>query len=185
MCRGNPRAVLGVTLLALAACSSIPSVRSIHDQQVDLSAYRTFGYFEVVGTDTRGYESLVTQALKSATRRQMEARGYRYSAVRPELLINFNAHLSDRHAVHRRPLPPSEYYDYRSYEVWRSYEVEVSHFKEGTLNIDVVDGASARLVWEGIARGAVTPKVYQDRSAAIERAVEEVFKQYPVPRRSP
>src|SRR5688572_18088147 len=57
---------------------------------VDLSSYRTFGYFKALGTDTHGYQSLVTQALKSATRAQMEARGYRYADVDPDLLLNFN-----------------------------------------------------------------------------------------------
>lgn len=175
------RAVAGIALLALVACVSIPSVRAVYDRRVDLSSYRTFGYFKVLGTDTHGYESLVTRALKSATRAQMEARGYRYADADPDLLLNFNGHLADRISVDRRPLPPSEYYDYRSYEAWRAYDVQLRHFKEGTLNIDVVDAARSRLVWEGVATGAVSSAVYKDREAAIERAVAEVFKRYPVP----
>jgi hypothetical protein len=124
---------------------------------------------------------LVTQTLKSATRRQMEARGYRYSAENPELLVNFNAHLVDRVHVNRIPVPPSEYYSYRSYETWRDYDIEVDQFTEGTLNIDVVDAARTQLVWEGIATGPVTAEVYRNRQVAIEQAVELVFRKYPHP----
>lgn len=177
---GRLRIVLaGVALLVLAACSSLPSVRTEYDRQVDFSRYRTFGFFDVVGTDRGGYQTLVTQTLKAATRRQMEARGYRYSEDKPDLKINFNARLTDRFNVTRTPVPPSEYYGYRSYATWRAYDIEVDQFTEGTLNIDVVDAARAQLVWEGIATGPVTARVYSNRQAAIEQAVERIFLKYP------
>jgi uncharacterized protein DUF4136 len=172
-------ALAGVVLASVAACASVPSVRAEYDRQVDFSRYRTFGFFDVVGTDRAGYETLVTQTLKAATRKEMEARGYVYAEDNPELKINFNANLTDRIHVSRTPLPPSEYYGYRSYATWRAYDVEVDQFKEGTLNIDVVDAARAQLVWEGIATGPVTTRVYRNREAAIEQAVQQIFREYP------
>ena len=74
-----------------------------------------------------------------------------------------------------------EYYHYRNYVAWPGYEVGIDQYKEGTLNIDVVDAATMRLVWEGIAVGRVTDKTYRDREAAIDKAVVEIFKSYPVP----
>lgn len=172
--------VASLVLLALAACTTLPAVRAEYDQQVDFRSYRTFGFVEVPGTDRGGYETLVTQTLKSATRRQMEARGYRFQAAHPDLLVNFNAHLRERVDVVRMPVAPSDYYGYRSYVAWRAYDVEMHQYTEGTLNIDVVDAARAQLVWEGIATGTVTEKVYRNRQAAIEQAVERIFTKYPV-----
>lgn len=172
-------AVACVMVLASVACSSLPAVRAEYDHQTDFSRYRTFGFFDAIGTDRGGYETLVTQTLKTATRRQMESRGYRYVEDKPDLRINFNAHLTDRVHVSRTPLPSSEYYGYRSYGTWRAYDLEVDQFTEGTLNIDIVDAARAQLVWEGIATGPVTAKVYQNRAAAIEQAVEQIFLKYP------
>ena len=168
-------------LLALAACATSPAVRAEYDRQVDFRSYRTFGFAEALGTDRGGYETLVTQALKSATRRQMEARGYRFAPAQPELLVNFNTHLRERLDVVRMPVAPSEYYGYRSYVAWRAYDVEMHQYTEGTLNIDVVDAARAQLIWEGIATGPVTAEVYRNRQAAIEEAVERIFQKYPVP----
>ena len=142
-----------------------------------------FGFFEPVGTDRAGYETLVTQALKAATRREMEARGYRYAEAGADLLVNFNAQLADRTDVQPRamPVPNPEYYGYRSYITWPDYGVVVDQYQEGTLNIDVVDAQRKRLIWEGVAIGRVTEKVQRHRSEAIDRAVAEIFKAYPVP----
>jgi hypothetical protein len=170
-----------LAMLALVACATVPDVRAEYDREVDFRSYRTFGFAEVLGTDRAGYETLVSQSLKAATRREMEARGYRFEPAQPDLLVNFNAHLRERVDIVRMPIPPSDYYGYRNYVAWRAYDVEMHQYTEGTLNIDVVDAARAQLVWEGIATGTVTAEVYRDRQAAIDRAVERIFRKYPVP----
>ena len=180
------RSALLALALVLAGCASTPtrpSVRVESDPRADLAAYRSFGFHAAPGTDRDGYESLVTRVLKARTRMRMEAKGYTYTQTAPELLINFNAHLADHVQITRTPVPPSEYYGYRSYEVWRDYDVEVEQYQEGTLNIDVVDARRGQLVWEGVATGPVTEAVRQDRQAAIERAVDLVLGEYPRARR--
>ena len=172
--------------LLLAACSSAPTIRSERDAGAEFSRYATFGFFETVGTDRAGYETLVTQALKAATRREMEARGYRYADGGADLLVNFNAQLADKVDIVPPPPPPvpaSEYYGYRSYVTWRDYGVIVDQYQEGTLNIDVVDARQQRLIWEGVAIGRVTEKVQRNRAQAIDRAVTEIFRSYPLPAR--
>ena len=175
--------LLSLLALCLAACATGPTVRSERDASAAFSSYATFGFFEPVGTDKAGYETLVTQALKAATRREMEARGYRFATSGADLLVNFNAQLADRTEVQPRavPVPNSEYYGYRSYITWPDYGVVVDQYKEGTLNIDVVDAQRKRLIWEGVAIGRVTEKVQRHRAEAIDKAVAEIFKTYPVP----
>lgn len=177
--------LLTLLSLLLAACSTGPTVRSERDASAVFSGYATFGFFEPAGTDKAGYESLVTQALKAATRREMEARGYRYAESGADLLVNFNAQLADRTNVQPRamPVPPPEYYGYRSYVTWPDYGLVVDQYQEGTLNIDVVDAQRKRLIWEGVAIGRVTEKVQRHRAEAIDKAVAEIFKTYPVPAR--
>lgn len=178
------RVLLAASLaLLLAACSSAPTIRSERDAGAEFSRYATFGFFEPVGTDRAGYETLVTQALKAATRRELEARGYRYAESGAELLVNFNAQLADKVDVvpPQPPVPASGYYGYRSYVTWRDYGVIVDQYQEGTLNIDVVDARQQKLIWEGVAIGRVTEKVQRNRAQAIDRAVAEIFRSYPLP----
>lgn len=178
-------AILSLLVLLLAACSTGPTIRSDRDASAVFSSYATFGFFKEVGTDRAGYETLVTQTLKAATRREMEARGYRYAETGADLLVNFNAQMADRVEVLPRPLPVPmpEYYGYRSYVTWPDYGVIVDQYQEGTLNIDVVDAQQKRLIWEGVAIGRVSDRVYRNREQAIKQAVAEIFKTYPVPAR--
>ena len=130
----------------------------------------------------RGYESLITQTLKSATRREMEARGYTYAETGADLSINFNAKLAQQTRVSQVPwrrcttaIAAAYYGGWGGY----GYDTHVQQYVEGTLNIDVVDTARKQLVWEGVAVGRVTDKQREQRQAAISAAVAEIFTKYP------
>lgn len=174
--------VLAGWMLASCATNSV-STTADYDRSANFGSYRTFGFFDPLGTDTAGYESLVTQTLKSATQREMESRGYTYAASGADLLINFNAKLAQQTRVSQTPAPPPMYYGYRRgyYGGWGGYgnETRVDQYVEGTLNIDVVDAKHKRLVWEGVAVGRVTKKSQEDRQASIRAAVTEIFAKYP------
>lgn len=169
-------------LAGLAACATGPTIESNYDHGANFAAYRTFGYFSPLGTDKAGYATLVTQTLKGATRREMEARGYTYSESNPDLLLNFNAKLAQQVEVSQVPMgPPIGYYGYRTgfYGGWGGYYTDVDQYTEGTLNIDLVDAQRRQLVWEGVAVGRVTEKHRENREAAINAAVAEIFKRFP------
>ena len=174
------RAILCLAAFVLAACATGPKITADYDRSVDFGAYRTFGFFETLGTDSAGYESLITHTLKSATRREMEARGYTYADTGADLSINFNAKLAQQTRVTSYPTGPM-YYGYRSgyYGGWGGYNTHVDQYVEGTLNIDVVDTMRKQLVWEGVAVGRVTDKQREQRQAAINAAVAEIFAKYP------
>lgn len=175
--------IIAVSLLAGCSTSPVSKTSADYDRSADFSAYRTFGFFDTLGTDAAGYESLVTQTLKSAVRHEMETRGYRHSEAEPDLLVNFNARLAQQTRVSQTPAPPPMYYGYRRgyYGGWGGYgyETRVDQYVEGTLNIDIVDARRKQLVWEGVAIGRVTDKARQDRQAAINTAVAEIFAKYP------
>jgi hypothetical protein len=76
---------------ALAACAKGPDISADFDHSADFSSYKTFGYASPLGTEVDGYSTVITQALKAATRREMEARGYRLAESDPDLLVNFSA----------------------------------------------------------------------------------------------
>ena len=173
--------LLMLSAVLLAACASGPKVSADYDHGADFSAYRTFGFFDPLGTDTAGYESLITQTLKSAARREMESRGYAYAETGADLLINFNAKLAQQTRVSQTPAPMPMYYGYRRgfYGGWNAYETQVDQYVEGTLNVDIVDAKRKQLVWEGVAVGRIRDKAREERQVAINAAVAEVFGKYP------
>ncbi|SIT28821.1 DUF4136 domain-containing protein [Achromobacter sp. MFA1 R4] len=167
----------------LAACASGPTVKSDYDHQADFAQYRTFGYMTPLGTDKAGYNTLLTERLKSATRGQMEMRGYTYSATNPDLLVNFGAKLQQQTEVVPGPAPMGPYYGYRAgfYGGWPGYGWgdDVYQYTEGTLSIDLVDARRRQLVWEGVAVGEIQNPSSAGSSENVNKVVAEVFAKYP------
>lgn len=181
--------LLVASFVALSACSSDPAVRAVSDQQANFASYRTFGFADPLGTDRNGNRSIVSAALKDAATHELEARGFVYSAVDPQLIINFNAQLSDKVRVDSMPVPTTMgagYYGYRRglyapFPVYRD-QTTVSQYKEGTLNIDVADAAQKRLIWEGVVTDRVTAKTYDNVQITISNAISAAFVKFPVKR---
>lgn len=178
--------VAGLSLGLLAGCATGPTVRVDRDPSVDLSRYSTFAFFEPLGTDREGYQSILSERLKTATRARLESMGYRYAPDSPDLRINFGARLDEKINVTTMPAmgPPIGwgYYGYRSgfYSGWYGYqETYVDQYKQGTLNVDVVDDRNKKLVWEGVAVGRVTEKTPEKLDATVNQTIDEVFSKFP------
>jgi hypothetical protein len=184
--------ILALALLLLAGCATPTSVRVMQDPEVDLAHYATFGYFEPLGTDRAKYKTLVSGQLKASTTREMEARGFTYSATDPDLLINFSASLADKMRVNQVPVAPTPmavsggwpggYYGYRTglYTAYPMYETTVTEYQEGTLNIDLVDARRERLVWEGIGVRSVSRKSLENIGPALDATVIAIFEKFPI-----
>jgi len=165
----------------LSACSSGPTIRSDYDHGADFGRYRSFGFMSPLGTDKAGYSSLLTERLKTATRGQMEMRGYTYSEQSPDLLVNFNAKRQEKTEV--TPAPPGPYYGYRAgfYGGWPGYGwgSDVYQYTEGTLNIDLVDARRKQLVWEGVSVGVIDDVEKAASTQNVEASVAQIFSRYP------
>jgi Domain of unknown function (DUF4136) len=177
------RAAALAAALLVVGCESGPNVRSDFDKSADFGKYHTFNFVAKPSTDKSGYSSLLTQQLEAAVSEEMRKRGYTQSD-HPDLLINFSGKLQKMQDVRSDPgTPVSPYYGYRAgmYGAWPGYagDVYTVHYTEGTLNIDLVDAAKDRMVWEGVGVGEVTQENLQNREAAINKAVSDIFARYP------
>ena len=184
-------AALTAAALAAAGCASTPNVRVVADPTADFTQYRTFGFANPLGTDRGGYQSAVSQQLKTSTRAQLEARGLSYVEADPDLVVNFGAALDEKYRVSTTPTPTLGvgYYGYRRgmYSAWPMYrdETTVTPYNEGTLNIDIADARRRQLVWEGVVRSTVSDKTIANFGPALDAAVASAFARYPVPVASP
>jgi hypothetical protein len=178
------------SVLALAGCTSAPYVRADFDRTADFTSYKTFGFASPLDTDRSGYQSVLSQHLKAATQRELEARGMRLDSGAPQLLINFSANLSEKLRVTSTPTTSvyvgggRGYYGYRGgmYSAWPAYtdQTTVTQYREGTLNIDVVDLARKQLVWESVLTDTITERTFDNVQAAIDTAVAAAFAKYPI-----
>lgn len=188
--RGLAVALFGAALVA-AGCASGPRVRAERDKTVDFSQYRTFAFADPLGTDREGYQTIVSQYLKAATQRELEARGLRLVDAGPQLLVNFSGKLSEKFRTTTVPSSGitfgyghGSYYGYRTgiYTTWPLYapETRVDSYTEGTLNVDIIDAAKKQMIWEGVAVGRVTDETMENLQPKINETVAAIFVNYPI-----
>jgi hypothetical protein len=185
-------AVAAAGLALSGAAVAGPKASASADSTVNLAQYTSFAFASPLGTDQNGYQSIISQSLKASTRAQLEARGLRYDEAAPQLVVNFNARLDDKMKVSTTSMPMSTmgvgmgrgYYGYRGgmYNTWPLYQDQttVSQYKEGTLNIDIVDQARKQLVWEAVVTDSITQKKRDKIDATIASYVAAAFKKYPI-----
>lgn len=176
--------VVCATALLVAGCAttSAPKARIDYDKKADFSVYRTFGFPKETGTDRGGYSTLVTSYFKNSITTAMEARGYKYSAEHPDLLVNFYMNTRDRTETRPDVGFGYGYYGYRRglYSPWPLYEADrIETYKVGTINVDIVDAEKKQLVWEGVSEGRVTDEAMGNPKVTINAVVTDLMRQYP------
>jgi hypothetical protein len=177
--RGRRACVLSaaVCIVALHGCASRPQYLVNVDSTASFANYHTFGFFDEREPGMAAYQSVAHRHLKLAIVREMQARGLQRSE-KPQLLINI--HLQRREDG-RDTQNASDYYDYRSgHYTWRTGVATVSgHYTDGTLNIEIFDPASRTLLWEGIAVGSISQRMYEELEATIDKVVARLFTDFP------
>ena len=178
---------IALAMALLSACASGPKIHSDYDPSVDFTGYKTYGFFNPMGIENPNYSSIYGAIFRDAISKEMESRGYVLSD-NPDLLINVAGRLQDKTKVTTSPDPyyGAGYYGYRrgAYGAWGGYgygsTTHVSQYTEGTINVDMVDRAEKRMVWEGVAVGRVNEKKSnEERRTAIYAGIKEMFAGYP------
>jgi hypothetical protein len=171
----------------LGGCASAPNTLSNADPAVDFQQYQTFAYFAKLSTDDEQYQSLLSNFLKVAVAQELDRRGLTYTEDDPQLRINFYVHTKDK--IRTRSVPTAgAYYGYRDpfYDPWGgygmgvAYETRVDQYVEGTLNIDVVDATTNKLVWEGSIAGRLTDEDIRNMEKTVDEAVAAVMSGFPI-----
>jgi hypothetical protein len=178
--------LVSAVVVILAGCaSSRPSIRTDSDRSVDFARFESYGFPDELGTDRAGYSTLITAYFRDAVHREMRSRGYRYTQVNPDLLVNFFANIRDVTTVRSRPnaWAACGYYGYRygMYSAWPGYgeDSDTVQCKPGTVNIDIVDAGGSQLIWEGVAEGRLTRTLMENPRPAIDAAVADLLSRYP------
>ena len=179
--------ITALTAILLTACASTPNTFANSDPSVDFSQYKTFGYYSTLSTDNAQYQSLVSNFLKVAVAQELVVRGLDHDEENPDLRVNFYINTQDK--IKTRSVPTAGgYYGYRDpfYDSWGdygmgvAYETRVDQYTEGTLNIDVVDAKSNKLVWEGSIVGRLTEKDIRNMEQTVDEAVAATMTGFPI-----
>ena len=148
--------VMAVVTMLLAACASGPTIVATTNPGMDLSAFKTYNFFQPLGTDrSGGARTPLSTRLMASMDREMATRGLTRSNT-PDLLVDFVVSAEDRidirstpsHTVHRSHWN-------RSFNTWPTYNTTVRQYTQGSLIIDLVNPATNWLVAEGGAQNRI------------------------------
>ena len=178
------RTLISVLFVALVAgCASGPRIITNADPTADFTRFRTFGFFQPLGTDTASGQTLTSQHLIAAAARELEMRGLRRSDDNPDLMLNF--FISTRDVVSSTPSTSASVHWRRGrYSTWGGYSMSVgtptvTTQTQGTLAVDLVDAGRGQLVWEGAATKRVTDNTRRNLQEVLNSAVTDLFLELP------
>jgi hypothetical protein len=170
--------------LTIAGCSSYRIIRNERDNTAAWNSYRTFAFMDttrinpVPGT---AYQSAIEQ-VKQAVTAELINRGYRQvndssPTAQPDILVNIGAVVNEK--TQTRPTTIYEaprYTGQRRYH-WQSQEVPVGTYREGTLNLHIVDRQRDNLIWDAAVSSILGKKAVTQEQ--INEAVGKVFSKFP------
>lgn len=157
----------------LANCSGPSSLKSEIEPGTDFSKYSTFDFYKF---DASGDTSLMfpsrAKALQDAVAIELTNKGYKQSSDNPDLLVNIGLVIKEkaqtRETNFRDDAP--RYIGQRNYS-WKSEEVVVRYYREGSVTMDLVDRVANKRIWEGAAKGVIpgsSNKVQKEMDAGVK-----------------
>jgi hypothetical protein len=163
--------LLTLLVTTLAGCSPVKILNTESDEEFRLSNYKTFDFFQVkINNDTvdKPYTDNV-KLLNEAITKELEEKGLKWNQDEPDLVINIGIVVQEK--VQTRPTNfPNDapiYVGQRRYS-WKSQDVEVGKYKQGTVTVHLVDRILNKMVWRGVAEGVIS---------ANEKLLEKDIKQ--------
>jgi hypothetical protein len=171
-------------LLSLAACAPY-TIRHDFDPTAPLAAYRTYDWYKPkpgkAGDAPPALGAFTDGRVRAAVERELGARNLRReTAADPDVLLDYYPVYQNRHYSTQTRVGFGT--SGRGWGMRSSIGSSRRHtYKEGTIVLQMVDFKTNKLVWEGIAEGALTGLAGhpQEAEEAIGRAVKDLLEGFP------
>jgi hypothetical protein len=171
--------LLCLFLAAVTAACASPKVGYDYDRRTNFSAYHSYDWLpgkqESTG-DRRVDNQLVNARIRSAVEAELHSKGYQPPASgQPDFYVAYHAGLKDM----MKGASTQNYVGDRASGTYTTIS-DIQPYKEGTLLIDIVDGSSKQLVWQGSALAEIDPDMTsRERDERVHRIVRAIFAHFP------
>jgi len=173
--------LLFITVL-LIQCSTIRVFNTEAATDAEPARYKTFGFYEVKASgDTipRTFDERMG-ILKKAIQVEMEKKGYRFVSSSPDLLVNIGIVVKQEVQTRQTNWQNDGRFTYmgqRNYS-WKSEEIEVGRYREGTLTLHIIEVARHKMIWKGSMEGVI-PEKSDPSGKTAGQALQKLFAEYP------
>ncbi len=168
----------------MVACSSSVKISNAGVAPgADLAKYKSFDFYKLDAsgdTVSKGFNERMDM-LKSAIAGELTSRGYTQSSSKPDMLVNIGLQVEEKAQTRETDWRTDGAYKYmgqRNYS-WKSEEVVVGYYKEGSVTVHLVDAAANEMVWKGTAKDILPSK--QSKVPELAKAgMKALFAKYPI-----
>lgn len=178
--------LLFISLIVFQVGNSQILVSYTKAEDADFSKYKTFQVYSLDVMSIPEFEPKKEglNLLIGEINNQMVSRGYQKVKENPELIINIGVNISEEARTRETDLRDAPVYmGQRNYH-WKSEEIVIGSYTEGTVTLDIVDTARNEMIWQAISSGALQEKREKNRKKII-KGVKKLFKKYPVKEQKP
>jgi hypothetical protein len=175
----GPLKYLVVVAIIVWSCGSSLKVNTDYDKSTDFSKYKTFGFYSMENMN-KSISELNHNRIINAIKAEMIKKGYEESASSPDLLVNSTTIFQDRTSVSSTNtyMYGSMYRPYTWGPGMSTTNYDVRHYKDGSLIIDIVDGSSKKLLWQGTGNKEIDGPV-KDPDTNIPKAIAAILGEFP------
>jgi len=160
---------LSFLIFGIAACATTTRIASDYERGVDFSKYQTYQLLKHKPDFSYGMNPINQQRIERAIQREMMALGYKVSP-NPDLIV---ACFVKEKLIRQEDHYYQGYYRGWGFPIW----VDINHYKEGTLIIDLIDRENKQVVWHGAATERVSDDM-RNVEENINKTVQALFEQY-------
>ena len=172
------RILVGVWLLTYGVQAFAQEVNVDFDKTENFKKFKTFAWKEGISSGN----PFADQRIKEAVELQLGSKGLRRAmGAEPDCLVVFSAST-------REDLSLNTYYSSWGpgwYPYWggpTTVTTTVDRQKRGTLDVDIWDATTKKLVWRGVAQDTISDKP-EKNAKKIKKAAAKMFKQFPPPKK--
>ncbi len=179
----------------LSGCSTL-KVTYDYDKKVDFNQFKTYQFYGWAKGSEQNINSLDRERVEDAFVKELKKRGLTYTKENGDLVISLFFVTKEKTETTANTTGVGAYggayggyyggyYGYGPHWGWGpgftySTTTYTQHeYKEGTLIVNVFDAKAKKLIWEGIATGALKEKP-EGREDRIRNAVSKIMENYPV-----
>jgi len=155
------------------ACSTTFPVTSTYEPSMDYSRLKTYDWMPRTGTGDDLNETIIAktvgQLIEKAVDRELAAKGYvKQPGEKPDFYVAYRA------SVEEKSEPKVQTYTCGTRIC--SQGVDISHYRQGTLILDIIQGETKEVIWRGSTVRVTDPS---QRETIINEAVKGILSQFP------
>ena len=164
-------------LLGMSSCSPSLMVRSDYDRQTNFSQYTTYGFYNPTQTpqDAVMGSKLMLKRMTQAMTREMENRGYKFAANNADILVGFSTDSQNLQSVQSN----NNFSPYWGYRYGGFNQMSSRNYEEDRIVINLYDGKSKDMIWQGYVKGEINDRNRKDREALVYDVVSKIMLEYP------